>query len=85
MAAGVSKGRALEQVAKLKGFDLDDCIAFGDGMNDVEMLSVVKKGLVMADAHPKVKAALPNLEVIGSNTDDAVAHYLEQHLLNADH
>ena len=38
MAGGVSKGHALEAVAKRLGFDLKDCIAFGDGMNDAEML-----------------------------------------------
>ncbi len=35
----------------------------------------------MATAHPRVKATLPDNEVIGSNADEAVAHYLEDHLL----
>jgi hydroxymethylpyrimidine pyrophosphatase-like HAD family hydrolase len=38
MAGGVSKGHALEAVAKAMGYSLKDCIAFGDGMNDAEML-----------------------------------------------
>ncbi len=49
-------------------------------MNDVEMLSMAGKGLVMGTAHEKVFNALPDNEVIGSNADDAVAHYLHQHL-----
>lgn len=81
MAANISKGEALKVVAKLKGLSLEDCIAFGDGMNDVEMLKAAKKGLIMETAHPKVKAALPQNEIIGSHADEAVAHYLEQHLL----
>lgn len=81
MGFGVSKGEALKVVAKLKGLSVEQCIAFGDGMNDVEMLSTAKKGLIMATAHPRVMLALPNHEVIGSNADEAVAHYLEQHLL----
>lgn len=81
MGAGVSKGEALKVVAKLKGVTLDECIAFGDGMNDVEMLSMAKKGLIMETAHPTVKAALPNHEIIGNNADESVARYLEQHLL----
>lgn len=81
MGSGVSKGEALKAVAEIKGFSLDDCIAFGDGMNDVEMLGAAKKGLIMATAHPRVKAALPDNEVIGSNAEEAVAHYLETHLL----
>lgn len=80
MAAGVSKGDALDAVAKSLGLSLENCIAFGDGMNDVEMLSMAGKGLVMGTSHHKVKAALPNNEVIGSNEDDAVAHYLHTHL-----
>lgn len=81
MDAGVSKGFALEAVAKAKGYDLSDCIAFGDGMNDVEMLSMAAKGLVMGTAHEKVKRALPDNEVIGDCADEAVARYLSEHLV----
>lgn len=81
MAKEVSKGDALQVVAQSLGLGLQNCIAFGDGMNDVEMLSMAGKGLVMATSHEKVKRALPDNEVIGSNADDAVAHYLQQHLL----
>ncbi|WP_261816381.1 Cof-type HAD-IIB family hydrolase [Vibrio gallicus] len=82
MAGSVSKGHALEVVANSLGKELANCIAFGDGMNDAEMLAAAKIGNIMQTAHPKVKAALPNNPVIGSNEDDAVAHYLKQHLLN---
>lgn len=82
MAANVSKGHALQVVAESLGHTLDNCIAFGDGMNDVEMLSMAGKGLVMGTSHIKVKQALPDNLVIGANTDDAVAHYLADHLLD---
>lgn len=82
MGAGVSKGEALEVVATKLGHTLKNCIAFGDGMNDVEMLSMAGKGLVMGSAHEKVFDALPDHQVIGTNTEDAVAHYLKQHLLS---
>lgn len=81
MAADVSKGEALKAVAESRGLTLDNCIAFGDGMNDVEMLSMAGKGLVMGTSHHKVMDALPYNEVIGSNADDAVAHYLKAHLI----
>lgn len=81
MAAEVSKGEALKAVAEANGLTLDNCIAFGDGMNDVEMLEMAGKGLIMGTSHEKVMKALPNNEVIGSNVDDAVAHYLQKHLL----
>ncbi|AXB32752.1 Cof-type HAD-IIB family hydrolase [Vibrio campbellii] len=81
MSACVSKGDALKAVAESIGLTLENTIAFGDGMNDVEMLSMAGKGLVMGTSHEKVMKALPNNEVIGSNADDAVAHYLQDHLL----
>jgi Cof subfamily protein (haloacid dehalogenase superfamily) len=80
MAAGVSKGEALKAVAESIGHTLENCIAFGDGMNDVEMLSMAGKGLVMETSHEKVKKALPNNQVIGSNKDHAVAKYLREEL-----
>ncbi len=81
MAADVSKGAALDVVAQSLGLNLANCIAFGDGMNDKEMLEMAGRGLVMGTAHEKVIHALPNNQVIGSNADDAVAHYLHEHLL----
>lgn len=76
MAGGVSKGHALDEVAKLMGHSLKECIAFGDGMNDFEMLSMAGKGCIMANAHQRLKDRLPELEVIGTNGDHAVARYL---------
>ncbi|WP_092878830.1 sugar/pyridoxal phosphate phosphatase YigL [Izhakiella capsodis] len=76
MAGGVSKGHALEAVAKRLGYSLQECITFGDGMNDVEMLSMSGRGCIMQNGAPKLKARLPELEIIGSNADDAVPHYL---------
>lgn len=81
MAAGVSKGSALQAVAESVGMQLDNCIAFGDGMNDVEMLTMAGKGLLMGSAHEKVFSALPQTQVIGTNEEDAVAHYLREHLI----
>ncbi|SON51332.1 Cof-type HAD-IIB family hydrolase [Vibrio tapetis] len=81
MAAEVSKGEALKAVAEKLNLTLENCIVFGDGMNDVEMLSMAGKGLVMETSHDKVKKALPSNEIIGSHADDAVAHYLREHLL----
>jgi Cof subfamily protein (haloacid dehalogenase superfamily) len=81
MDVGVSKGYALDVIAKMKGYQLKDCIAFGDGMNDFEMLSMAGKGVVMGAAHFKVKLALPDHEVIGDCDDQAVAHYIVKHLL----
>ena len=82
MAKNVNKGYAVNEVLALKGLEAKDAIAFGDGMNDVEMLQTVGKGLVMGNGLPQLRAALPELEVIGENKDDAVAAYLEQQYFN---
>ena len=76
MARGVSKGAALERVVERLGLGLDEVIAFGDGMNDRELLAAVGKGVLMGNADPRLKAGLPGLEVIGSNADESVARYL---------
>ncbi|WP_312468566.1 sugar/pyridoxal phosphate phosphatase YigL [Pseudescherichia sp.] len=82
MAGGVSKGHALEAVAKAMGHSLKECIAFGDGMNDAEMLSMAGKGCIMANAHQRLKDLYPQLEVIGTNGDNAVPHYLRKLFLD---
>ncbi|MBC7176569.1 MAG: HAD hydrolase family protein, partial [Klebsiella pneumoniae] len=38
------------------------CIAFGDGMNDAEMLSMAGKGCIMANAHQRLKDLHPELK-----------------------
>ena len=75
MNKNVSKATALAELVAHKDYELRDCIAFGDGLNDVEMLSEVGKGLVMGNADPRLKAILPNAEQIGLNTHEAVASY----------
>jgi len=77
----VNKAEALTEVLKIKGFTMADTIAFGDGMNDLEMLQAVDKGLVMENASSMLKAALPDFEMIGSSAEDGVAHYIEKNIL----
>jgi Cof subfamily protein (haloacid dehalogenase superfamily) len=76
-AAGVTKGRALAAWLAAQGLTPADCIAFGDGMNDLQMLQLAGKALVMGNASPRVRAALPGIEAIGSHRDEAMAHYIQ--------
>ena len=73
---GADKGNALKQMTKHLSISLEECIAFGDGMNDVEMLAEVGKGCMMGNADPRLIQRCPQLETIGCNTDEAVAVYL---------
>ena len=78
MAGGVSKGHALSALAGALGYSLQECIAFGDGMNDAEMLSMAGKGCIMGNAHQRLKDLYPALEVIGTNAGNAVPTYLRK-------
>lgn len=83
MPKGVCKANTLAKLVTQRGYTLSDCIAFGDGMNDVEMLSQAGKGCIMGNADARLKSALPYNEVIATNKDDAVANYLQK-LFNLD-
>lgn len=74
--AEVSKASALQHVISNLNLTWEDCIAFGDGLNDVEMLSSVGKGCIMGNCNPRLKAKLPDLEVVGINDEDGVARKL---------
>ncbi|URJ25051.1 sugar/pyridoxal phosphate phosphatase YigL [Candidatus Blochmannia ocreatus (nom. nud.)] len=81
MPQGISKGHALKKVVKLLGYQMKDCISFGDGMNDQEMLLMTGKGCIMENAQQRLKEKLPFLEIIGNNNNEAVSYYL-QYLYN---
>jgi Cof subfamily protein (haloacid dehalogenase superfamily) len=83
MARDVSKGNALKQLAEFLNVPIQACIAFGDAMNDADMLASVGKGVLMGNAHAELRQALPEAEIIGRCTDEAVAHYLSKHLLKS--
>ena len=76
MAQKANKGEALKAVLAQKSIAPEHCIAFGDGLNDKEMLSLVGKGVIMANAHDRLKLTLPHLEQTLSNKENGVAEYL---------
>ncbi|HEY4553061.1 MAG TPA: HAD family hydrolase [Bacillaceae bacterium] len=56
----VNKGRAIQTLLDLMGIPKEKAIAFGDGMNDKEMLSSVGHGFAMGNAHPDLLAYTPH-------------------------
>lgn len=78
MNKGVSKGIALSNLCQQKGLNAEQVMAFGDGLNDVDMLQWVGHPVLMANAHPKLKSSLPSANVALSNAENGVAHYLQQ-------
>ena len=71
-----NKGAALTVLSHHIGVGMDECMAFGDAMNDREMLGLVGRGVIMGNAMGQLKAALPHLPVIGNCNTQAVSHYL---------
>ena len=55
LPAGGSKANGIEQYIKRQGFDKEDVYAFGDNLNDVEMLAYVGHGVAMGNAPQAVK------------------------------
>ncbi len=65
------KGNALKRFAEHLGFTLENCMAFGDGMNDFTMVEAAGLGVAMANAEPEVKRVAK--WVAPSNDEDGVA------------
>jgi Cof subfamily protein (haloacid dehalogenase superfamily) len=76
MSAGVSKGRALRMVLERLGATPAQCVAFGDNMNDIDMLETVGHPFMMGNANPALAAHLPRIPRIGRNDEAAVARQL---------
>ena len=51
-----SKARGIQAVVKHLGLQMDNVMAFGDQLNDLEMLSTVGVGVAMGNGHEKLKA-----------------------------
>lgn len=78
MGQNVNKGTALQNVLERLSLTSDEVIAFGDGLNDKEMLELVKTGVIMANADRRLKLQLPNNPETIDNDHDGVADYLRQ-------
>lgn len=80
-AAGVSKSAGLEIVCQRYGIAASDVVAFGDGLNDVEMLQWAGHGVAMSNASDTVRDVADR--IAPSNDDDGVAVVVEQLLERA--
>ena len=76
--ASAHKGNALKRFAEHLGFTLANCMAFGDGMNDLTMVEAAGIGVAMANAHPRVLAAADRVTL--SNDEDGVAKVICDYL-----
>lgn len=69
MSPNVSKGEAVKNVQRVMNITPEECAAFGDYLNDYEMLQAVGYGFAMGNAHPDLKSAakftVPNNDQAG--------------------
>ena len=79
--ASAHKGNALKRFAEHLGLTLANCMAIGDGMNDLTMIKAAGIGVAMANAHPLVRAAADRIAL--SNDEDGVAWAISEILSKA--
>ena len=77
-SANAHKGLALQRFAEHLGLGLANCMAFGDGANDLTMVRMAGIGVAMANACPEVLAAADHVTL--SNDEDGVAAALRHFL-----
>ena len=76
---GINKGVALKCICRYLGVDPADCIAFGDSMNDAEILQAAGIGIAMANSDSGVKESAD--QVCESCEEDGVAKALARLML----
>ena len=75
MPQGVSKASAAKKLMGLLG--CTRLVCFGDAVNDLPMFEIADEKYAVANAAPELKKLAT--DVIGSNDEDAVAAWLEEH------
>ena len=72
----INKWTGCQWVLAETGFHADQAIAFGDGLNDMEMLQGVGLGIAMDNGHPELKAIANR--VAPSLHEDGIAAMLDE-------
>ena len=73
------KTAAVQALTEISQIGPEDIAAFGDDLNDVEMLRLCGTGVAVANAMPQVLEAAD--EITLSNDDDGLAEWLADHCL----
>ena len=79
MKPGVHKGSAMKALMTQMGITPDMCMAFGDYLNDVELLASVTHSYAMENAHPKLKEIAAH--IAPSNDQSGVIAVIRENVL----
>jgi Cof subfamily protein (haloacid dehalogenase superfamily) len=74
-----SKGNAIRAMCALYGISIENTMTFGNGNNDVSMLSITPWSFAVANASDSAKAAASH--ETASNNEDGVAKAVEKYVL----
>jgi hydroxymethylpyrimidine pyrophosphatase-like HAD family hydrolase len=77
--AGISKGSGVQEIAQAMGISLDQVIAVGDSVGDIEALEIAGLGVAMGNAEEELKQHADY--IAASVWEDGVAQILERFLL----
>lgn len=80
MPIEASKSNAIKQLQTMLG--CEKLIAFGDGINDIDMFQIADESYAVANAHEELKKHAT--AVISSNDEDGVAKWLEENFCTKD-
>jgi hypothetical protein len=79
LQAGCSKGTALADWVRARGYAREEVMAVGDNLNDLEMLEFAGRAVVMGNAIPDLRDR--GWAVTTSNDDEGVARAVETFIL----
>ncbi|MBO4368338.1 MAG: HAD family phosphatase [Clostridia bacterium] len=82
LAQGAGKGKALRFLADRYGLERDEVMAFGDQMNDMDMLGEAGWPVAMGNAVEELKAV--SRLTAPANSEDGVASILEKYVLGGE-
>ena len=78
-SSDISKATGIERALEHMGIPLAESYAFGDGLNDLEMMGTVGHALVMGNAGPELKALAEH--VLPTVDEDGVADGIYRYIL----
>ena len=81
-ATAVTKGTGIECALQKLGLSTDCSFAFGDGLNDLEMMDTVGTALVMGNGQPELKKKADF--IVPTVAEDGVAYGIEHYILGGE-
>jgi len=82
MKPGVTKGRAMRRLQEKLGIAPEDCMAFGDYLNDYDLLESVGESYAMINGHDRLKQMARY--IAPSNDEDGVMRVIRERFFRED-